>query len=97
MRTDWIFRTVVEIHLSPRLTMPLVEKVGSPGAVVAVAEVVQVLAVMAEVFRLTSPRISFHRISFVGEPIMQFSSATSVLIQVIWVKIEVPILQTRME
>jgi hypothetical protein len=85
MRIDWISRTVVKVHLSPRLTMPLME------------EVMEILAVVAEVIRSTSPRTSFHHVSFVGELIMQRSNDTSALIHIIWAKIKVSMLQTHME
>jgi hypothetical protein len=77
--------------------MPLVEEVAFLGDVAAVAEVVEILAVVAEVISLTRLRTSFHRVSFVEELIMQCSSATSVLIHIIWAKIEVPMLQPYME
>jgi hypothetical protein len=88
---------VVRVHLSPWLTMPLVEEVGFPGDVAAVAEVVDFLAAMVEVIHLTSLRTSFYHVSFVEEQIMQCLSATSVLIHIIWVKIEVSMLPTHME
>jgi hypothetical protein len=79
--------------------MPLEEEVVFLGNKAAVAEVVKTtLAVVAEEINSASLRISFLHSSFVARLIIHRSSATSVLILIIWEKKRVlMLLQTHME